>query len=102
MAIRKPAGTIEIDPHRVSLTARLGQNEETLPRWNDMTHDAAFTEPRCTACAGILPRAGAMCQVCDGDDLFGSAPRTAPPIAGPQRADDVLHRTADQFRRAAS
>ena len=39
-----------------------------------------MTEPRCSNCEHVLPRAGAICHVCDVDAHFEGALRTAPPI----------------------
>lgn len=44
-----------------------------------MTTDE-LTEPRCAGCDHVLPRAGAICHVCDVDAHFEGALRTAPPI----------------------
>lgn len=60
-----------------------------------MTTEHAIA-PRCIRCDHVLPRAGAICHVCDVDVHFEGALRTAPPLFTRQQSGVLQPRSGRQ------
>lgn len=55
-----------------------------------MTTDGLH-EPRCATCATVLPRAGAICHVCDVESHFEGVLRASPPVMVRTRRTGTIH-----------